>query len=88
MKIKPGFILKNVAGSNIVLPVGAAADFNGMITLNESGAFLWKHLEKDTTEAALKEAVLAAFADTEEAYAEECVRDFIKKLRESDLLTE
>ena len=41
MKVKDGFVLRAIAGSNIVVPVGAAtAQFNGMITLNDSGAFL------------------------------------------------
>ena len=40
MQIKPGFAMRKIAGSNIVVPVGAAAsDFNGMITLNDTGAF-------------------------------------------------
>ena len=42
MQIKPSFAMRKIAGSNIVVPVGAAAsDFNGMITLNDTGAFLW-----------------------------------------------
>ena len=42
MQIKPGFAMRKIAGSNIVVPVGAASsDFNGMITLNDTGAFLW-----------------------------------------------
>ena len=33
MQIKPGFAMRKIAGSNIVVPVGAASsDFNGMIT--------------------------------------------------------
>ena len=35
MKIKDGFMLSGVAGSYVVVPVGAVqADFTGMITLN------------------------------------------------------
>ena len=40
MKIKSGFAKRNIAGSEIVVPVGnKAMEFNGMITLNESGGF-------------------------------------------------
>lgn len=40
MKIKDGFMLSRVAGSYVVVPVGAVqADFTGMITLNPVGAF-------------------------------------------------
>ena len=45
MKIKNGFILRNFSDAYVVVAVGEAAkDFNGMITLNETGAFLWKTL--------------------------------------------
>ena len=38
MKIKDGFILKDVAGSKIVIATGAAKmSFNGVITFNKSG---------------------------------------------------
>ena len=48
MKIKDGFMLSGVAGSYVVVPVGAVqADFTGMITLNPVGAFLWGKLEKE-----------------------------------------
>ena len=43
MKLKEGFMLKEVAGSYIVIPVGQV-DFTAMITVNETGAFLWEQL--------------------------------------------
>ena len=47
MKIVSGFILRSVAGNNIVVPVGEnAKKFNGVINLNESGVFMWKKLEQ------------------------------------------
>lgn len=50
MKIKDGFMLREVAGSNVVVPVGKRADeFNGMVHLNETGAFFWKIAEKGCT---------------------------------------
>jgi hypothetical protein len=50
MKLKEGFILQEVAGETVVLPVGEQLDMNMMITLNESGAFLWKQLEQAAEE--------------------------------------
>lgn len=50
MKIKNGFAKREIAGSYIVVPVGKeASEFNGMITLNESGSFFWDCLQNDTT---------------------------------------
>ena len=45
MKIKEGYILRNVAGSFVVVPIGeAASEFNGMMNLNDTGAFLFEKL--------------------------------------------
>ena len=50
MKIKDGFVLREIAGTWVVLPLAKKpADFNGMITLNESGLLLWKRLEQGAT---------------------------------------
>ena len=62
MKIKNTFILRNVAGNNIVLPLGASAEsFSGMMTLNESGEFLWNVLQKDITMDELVNAILSEY---------------------------
>ena len=43
MKIKENYMLRKVADCYVVVPIGeAVAEFNGMINLNEVGAFLWR----------------------------------------------
>lgn len=86
MKITEGFVLKNIADTNVVVPLGSkTVDFKAVITLNETGAFLWSNLENDCTEEALVEALLKEYAvDRETATAD--VKDFIAKLSEADLL--
>lgn len=50
MKIQPGFTLKEVADSFVIVPTGAnIVDFSAMITINETGAFLWECLKEDVT---------------------------------------
>ena len=50
MKIKDGFVLREVGGENIVVPVGqTAAFFHGMINLNDTGAFLWRFFSEEHT---------------------------------------
>ena len=45
MRLKGEFIVREVAGETIVIPVGkTAANFNGMICLNASGKLVWKGL--------------------------------------------
>lgn len=86
MKIKDGFVLKNVAEVTVVVPAGAAAlDFNGMITLNETGSFLWELLKNETTEEELLKAMLAEY-EVDEATARAGIEKFVKRLSEEGLL--
>lgn len=88
MKIKKGFTVRNIAGSDIVVPVGNAEKiFNGMITLNESGAFFWNALLKDTTvDEVVKKVTFEYDVDEERAKAD--VEKFIEQLRENNLIEE
>ena len=85
MKLKDGFILREVAGQTVVLPVGGDLDLNMMITLNETGAFLWKRLENENDEAGLVAALLAEY-DVDEATAKTAVEGFVAKLNENGFL--
>ena len=86
MKIKNGFVLREVAGSYIVVAVGEAVkNFNGIINLNETGAFLWKILEKGATKEQLIAKLLEEY-DVDEKTAAEDVGKFINKLSEAKLV--
>lgn len=85
MKIKDGFLLRQVAGQNVVLPSGSELDLNMMITLNNTGAFLWERLQSETDESALVEALLAEY-DVDKETAETCVTAFVKKLNDNGFL--
>ena len=85
MKLKQGFILRTVAGETIVLPSGDELDLNMMITLNETGKFLWQHLQQGTTEEALVQALLAEYDVTAEVAAEH-VHKFVEKLHANAFL--
>ena len=88
MKIKKGFTVRNIAGSDIVVPVGNAEKiFNGMITLNESGAFFWNALLKDTTVDEVVKNVTSEY-DVDEERAKADVEKFIEQLRENNLIEE
>lgn len=85
LKLKDGFILRQVAGQTVVLPTGSDLDLNMMITLNETGAFLWERLQAQTDEAALVAALLEKY-DVDEATARESVSAFVKKLNDNGFL--
>lgn len=49
MKIKDGFTLRTMLGENIVVGEGLSqVNFNKLITLNETAAFLWKEVQGKT----------------------------------------
>lgn len=88
MKIKETFILRNIAGNNIVLPVGASSEtFSGMMTLNESGVFLWNSLKNDISMDDLINAMLSEYnVSAEDAKSD--VEEFVKSLRSAGVLEE
>lgn len=86
MKIKEGFMLREVAGNYIVVPVGnASKKFNGMITLNETSAFLWNLLLNDTSCEQLVDALMTEY-DVSSEIAKRDVDAFINKLKEIKVL--
>lgn len=86
MKIVKGFSLRNIAGSHIVVPIGSAnISFKGMITLNGSGAFIWKQLEEDRTELDLLLALQKEY-EIDETAARSDISEFIGILQQAALL--
>lgn len=86
MKIKEGFVLRSVAGSHIVVPLGnQIGNFGSIIKLTETGAFLWAQLESEKT---IDELVLALTneyeVDREKATID--VTAFVQKLSSNNLL--
>lgn len=85
MKIKEGFILRNVAGNNVVVPIGQATiDFNGMMSLNDTGAFLFGKLIEGISREDLIRAVMEEYG-IEKELAEKDVNNFIEKVEGEDL---
>lgn len=47
MKRTKEFIKRNIAGEIVLVPSGQTArEFNGMVTLTETGEFIWEHIEE------------------------------------------
>ena len=80
MKQSPDFLLRDVANSVVLVPVGAATErFPGMITLNETGKILWEALETEQTLDSLTAKLLEEYEVTREQ-AQTDVENFLKKL--------
>ena len=81
MKQNPNYILRSVADSLVIVPVGEATkDFPGMITVNPTSQFLWEQLAADQTEDSLVTALLSKY-DVAEELARNDVVQFVKTLK-------
>lgn len=86
MKIKEGFVLKQVGDKHIVVPLHSrVVDFSSIIKLSDSGAFLWTQLESEQTTDTLLSAMLKEY-DIDETTALKDIEKFISKLKEHDLV--
>ena len=83
MKLKKNFVLRQVAGAWVVLPLSAeTVNFSGMLQLNDSGAMLWRVLEEGGGQEALVDALLGEYDVTREQ-AEADVQEFLAKLTQT-----
>lgn len=87
MKISNDFMMRDIAGEKIVVPTGAAAELNALITLNEVAAFMWECLQTDRTPEEVGQMVLKEY-DVDEETVKRDVDNFISALRYFGMLEE
>ena len=88
MRIDKSFVLRQIAGDYVILPTGSTTlQFNGMITVNEQGAFLWERLSRGASLDEIVEAMLDEY-DVDRNTAFDDVMEFLQILRKSKLLRE
>ena len=81
MQVSRDYLLRTIAGETILIPSGAAAQkFNGLVTVNAIGAFIWDVLQTPTDLDGLVARITEEYevdADTARRDAEE----FLDELR-------
>ena len=88
MRIKSGFMLREIAGQWVVVPLGErVVEFNGIMTLSESGSLIWKLLEKGVSREDIVPILLAEY-NIEESIIRIDIDDFIASLQANDLIEE
>ena len=87
MKIKDGYLLSEVAGTTVVVPVDPAHTFRGMLKLNGTGTLLWERLATDAEESELV-ALLVSEYEIDGATAARDVDAFLTMLRGFGVLEE
>ena len=86
MKVQKEFVLREIAGDYVIIPTGKTVlTFNGLITVNEVGADLWKMLQSDVSFDDLLEGILEIY-DVEEETAREDIEEFLDTLVKGGIL--
>ena len=86
MKIKEGFVLRNVVDEFIVMPTGDnIAKFEGAVVLNEVSAFIFRQLENPVSREDLLAAMLNEY-DVDEATAAADLDALLEKFAEMGVL--
>lgn len=86
MNVKREFVLREIAGDLLLVPTGKTAlDLNGMMTLNEVGAEIWKMLPEVKDEEEIVQRLLTEYEATAEQIRPD-VSAFLGRLRELGIL--
>ena len=82
MQASKDYLMRNIAGETILIPSGAAAQkFNGLVTVNALGAFIWDQLQQPITLDALVARITEEY-EVEEATARSDAEEFLAELRQ------
>ena len=88
MRRKQGFIVDEIAGENVAVPVGEMSkSFHGMIKLNGTALFIWEQLENDVTEEQITDAIVAVY-DVDRSLAAADVARIVGVLKNAGIVTD
>lgn len=86
MKIKEGFVVRELAGESVVIALGEASKiFNGIIKLNDTGRSIWELLSKGCEREEAIEAMLSEY-DVDRATIEADFDRFVEALKGANIL--
>ena len=86
MKVQDEFVLREIAGDYVIIPTGKTVlKFNGLITVNEVGAYLGKLLQKEVDLDGLVKGVLEEY-DVDEKTARLDIQEFLDTLKQGGVL--
>lgn len=86
MKIRDGFILREVAGTFVIISTGAESlDFKGVITVNEVGALIWRGVEAGKSKDEIVDKILSEYDVQREVAATDC-DEFLEQLISKNII--
>lgn len=86
MEIKNEYVIRNIAGDNILVPIGKTIDnFNGLIILNEMARFIWEKIPEARDEGELLDFILDEY-EVEREVAKADLEEFLGILRKEKII--
>lgn len=86
MKLKKEFLMREIAGETILVPVGENSTvFNGLITMNEVGVFIWENIEQVENEDEMLDKILNEY-EVDEKTAKTDLDEFLDKLKQAEII--
>ena len=86
MKIKEGFVMREVAGQTVVIAVGESSkQFRGMIYLNDTGKCVWTCIQEGLEEAAIVEKIVQMY-DVNLERATQDVREMVQQMLDAGVI--
>ena len=86
MKIKKEFILREIVGDIVLVPINkSTSKFDGLITMNEIGKFIWENIESAKDEEELLQRILDEY-EVDKDVAKADLDEFLGKLKAVDII--
>ena len=81
MKIKKGFVMREVMGQTVVVALGEASkSFHGMIKMNKFAAEIWKGIEAGLTVDQIADSFVEKYADVTKEQALKDIDAIVSKM--------
>ena len=86
MRFKKEFIEREIVGETVLIPTGeTAAHFNGLISVNELGRFIWDNYENAKDEDDLLQKILDEYEVAKEV-AKVDLDEFLQTLKDAEII--
>lgn len=87
MKVKKGFVLRNICGENIIVAEGKEnIDFTKIISMNESSAFLWNNVKDTEFDAETLKTLLCGEYEVDDATAAKDAKALLAKWQDAGIV--
>ena len=86
MKIKDGFVVRDIMGQCVVVATGEASEsFSGMIKLNDTGKVIWEGVASGKSEDEIVDFIVNEY-DVEEDHAKTSIKKFIDEMKDKGFI--